>query len=354
MNMLRNALVAFLVFLAAPVLAAAPAIPPGAAPNLFASPAATLNLNQGEPRSANQVGTSITSGSTLTILNISPGVPGYVDHIWMTGLAANNMKDGILKVYVDGESTPSITTDMNGLGGAFMTVTNTINAMKHLGVQFSTAASAPSWTFTYPIPYKSSVTITFTNIDTGTLTYYSDIHYVNGVNVPYKLWSSGVTILNRSLAVSIANQQNGSVVFLNVPSGPGWVVYSQITWANATNYSFLENGPSYYLDGTTGCAGQSTWPNAQYQVSGGEDYFQGAYYFQPAAPYWQPWMMLEKGSVSGFGDVVSASLDLLELHGGIKFNNGVKVCLELPAGKSTGTQTTLADLAWLFLYYTPN
>jgi hypothetical protein len=202
----------------------------------------------------------------------------------------------------------------------------------------------------YPIPYKSSIHITLTNPASGSANsnLWSHVTFNQGNRPPYKLWSSGETYINRTPGVTPTQQGNGTIQYLNLAAGNrGVVVYHGIFFTNPTNQTYLENNIVAYLNGTL--PGSGVYP--QYNSSGTEDYFQSSFYFPGNIS--EPWMTALVGTQSGNSYSTFASLDLLALHGGIKFNNGILMRSETGQAAAPGTSTTNVDENWLVLYYMP-
>lgn len=151
---------------------------------------------------------TVLAGNAVDILNISPGVPGYVDYIhWDIQFAVGGIQttnNSLLRVFVDGETTPSIVTDMAGLlsnvGAAAGKWSIKRLTFENVVATGSTAGGA-SWTWRYPIPFKSSIHIQLVVSADGPINFWSDVGYRIGINhLGYKLFSS-----NQTIAFGIAN-----------------------------------------------------------------------------------------------------------------------------------------------------
>jgi Protein of unknown function (DUF2961) len=212
------------------------------------------DLNQDELETYVNENVSIANGATQTILNANPGTPGYASSIWLTAESGPFMRQAILDVYVDGESTPSVTTDLSGFG------TCASNTAGHWGTEnviIETEATNQPWekqrydiTFRFPIPFKNSINITITNKTDSPVNFWSIAHYATGRNLGQKLWSAGRTEANRLKNLTPLQQGDGSVHFLKLASGAGVVVYHSMCWENwgGGTPNFLENNPVMYLD----------------------------------------------------------------------------------------------------------
>ncbi|MBV5268988.1 MAG: DUF2961 domain-containing protein [Afipia sp.] len=306
-----------------------------------------LKFAQGDIKTSVLEAVPVAAGATVDLLNIAPGIPGYVDHLWWVIQDVGAGRDGILNIYVDGEMTPSVTTDVGAfLGHAASTAPAKFN-MKNLS--FETGGTAfPTVVFRYPIPFKSSIRITYTAPAYQATAIWSIASYRTGVSQPYKLRSSGRTFPNRMIGVTPAQQEGRAVRFLDLPAGKsGTVVFHSICYTFGTDLSFLEVNPVIYLDGLVPGPGVSP----QYDTSGVEDYLTSSCYFISGLQA-NGWMSNTSRGVVLPGSATMA-LDLLELHGGISFNNGILMTTERGNRNSGAHTITNVDVAWLVLYYEP-
>ncbi|MBV9655820.1 MAG: DUF2961 domain-containing protein [Acetobacteraceae bacterium] len=294
---------------------------------------------------------TVESGRSQDLLNLAPGKPGYVDSLWMAGSGQDNFYDAMLNVFVDGERTPSISTDI----GDLCLLAFTQGSIAHYSTSHLVAESVGSnggdCVLKYPIPYRRAVHITLTNVDPGSLRLWSQARYYSDVSVPYKLWSSAIPLANRLRAVTPEQQGSGAVRFLNLPQGGGWVVMHNIIYSAARNFTYLENNPVIYLNGRTPGAHVSP----QYDSSGTEDYFLSSFYYG-AVPASSPFAAIsEKGHEGGPSpNSISTGLDLLAYTGGVRFDNGVLMRLERGNSVQPGVSDTDVDISYCVLYYTPN
>ncbi|MCR6734437.1 MAG: DUF2961 domain-containing protein [Afipia sp.] len=306
-----------------------------------------LNFAQGNIKTSVLEAVPVAAGATVDLLNASPGIPGYVESLWWVIQDVGAGRDGILNVYVDGEATPSVTTDVGAFLGHGVSTSPAKFSMKNIA--FETGGTAfPTVTFRYPIPFKSSVRITYTATLTQPTAIWSIASYRTGVSQPYKLRSSGRTFANRMIGVTPAQQEGRAVRYLDLPAGnSGTVVFHSLCYAFGSDLSFLEVNPVMYLDGLVPGHGVSP----QYDTSGMEDYFTSSCYFVSGLQA-NDWMANTSRGVVLPGSATMA-LDLLELHGGVSFSDGILMTTERGNRNSGAHTITNVDVAWLVLYYEP-
>lgn len=309
----------------------------------------TLPLSGVETSVVDNENKPLAPDASIDILNISPGTPGVVTSIWTTISSLNPSMDDILSVYVDGEGTPSVTTDLGSLGS--------INAWKagfsfrahtpHLTIDYNAQAPAFSYNFKFPIPFKSSIHITLTGKGTAA-NVYTSATYSLGQTIPWKMMSAGLTYANRLIAETQEQINGGAVIMLNLPAGSsGYVAYHGLFYDNASP-SIVEVNPCAYLDGLV--------PNGtnvpQYNASGTEDYFRSGWSAGAGKGDNDSAIFTTPGDTNNFTSW-SAGLDFLALHGGLKFNNGI--IMKLEQGLQGGAPVVgPSDINWLILYYIPN
>lgn len=303
--------------------------------------AATLGLNPYSPQSNVIVPTSFTGGVETNILNISPGTPGYVAAMRIALFDFTSVINSVIKVYVDGEGTPSINCDTGTLLAANVGG-NGCFSVKHLAFTY-VAAHCGVFNFMFPIPFKSSIRITLTVSNTCTAS--PTTIYYTGVTIPYKLISSCQKYAGKQ-TYTATQQSDQTVKFLNLGAGnAGWIAFHCIAGDNSSDSTWMENAPVMFLDGA------SLGGTPQYNAGGMEEYF------KTSGSYWNGGITQAQWSttsvVSNATGIVTAGIDLLALFGGVKFSNGIVMCLQagakgIPAGDAN------VDLAWLVLYYVAN
>lgn len=210
---------------------------------------------------------SLPAGGTLTLLNLTNG-PGHVSHLWI----AINSPDSLARerteyrIYVDGESTPSVRSTMVGFHAADATP-NANFATRYIG--YSQSGYSNSYYAYVPVPFRSSIKIDIANgSSSAAATVFAIADYHAGVAQAWGRMTKLHTFEQEVSVAAYAWQDLLSVV--DQPRGTYWGVYLRMIGGDAS-FSFLEGNVQIYLDG-------SNTPN--YEASGTEDYFNNAWYFQ--------------------------------------------------------------------------
>jgi hypothetical protein len=142
------------------------------------------------------------SATPITILNVSSGGPGCVEEVLIAFFTtnANTMLDALFQVSIDGEGSPSVSTDLAGLGASSLagTTGNGKWSVGHLSYERTTSGSifGINVLFKYPIPFHSSISITLTvpAAESAGVDLWTNATYRLGVSVPWKLKSTNSTI----------------------------------------------------------------------------------------------------------------------------------------------------------------
>lgn len=278
---------------------------------------------------------------------------GYVTEIQVIMNNLSAAGDSWLRVYVDGEGSPSIDMDFGMFCAHYMHHQNPepqIQSEK-LVVEGGTTATSNSqyrsYNIRFTIPYQTSIQITHTCKGAGT-DIWSTITYVDGVSLPWKLKSSCRKWVDRLTGQTPAQQYDRTIKFLDLPSGAGnrgYIAALFLCGIGVSSPDWLENNWVVYLDGLT--PGPGVRP--QYDSSGGEDAAKSAFYFLKN-PQWGPYQMAMKHN-SNLG--ATCFVDYMGLHGGIKFNDGALFCMEQGVHPSSTATTTNLSIGWSVLYYVP-
>ncbi len=120
---------------------------------------------------------------------------------------------------------------------------------------------------------------------------------------------------------------------LEVNPGSGWLVWTS-SCTQGRNDTFMESNFEVYLDDET---------EPSIKTSGGEDWYRSGFYYYNI-PYDKPYMMCNVRN--NRTHCTSVGIDLMELHGGIKFDHSIKTQLDVRESN------TDFDICWSQLYYT--
>ena len=209
----------------------------------------------------------LPAAGTLTLLSLTNG-PGHISHLWI----AINCPDALARerseyrIYVDGESTPSVRSTLVGFHAADATP-NLNFATRYIG--YSHDGYNNSYYAYVPIPFRSSIKIDIVNGSaSASAMVFAIADYHLGVAQEWGRMRKLHTVEQEALVAPYAWQDLVSVV--NQPRGTLWGVYMRMIGGDAS-FGFLEGNVQIYLDG-------SKSPN--YEASGTEDYFNNAWYFQ--------------------------------------------------------------------------
>lgn len=288
---------------------------------------------------------------------------GYVTEIQVIMNNLSAAGDSWLRVYVDGESTPSIDMDFGMFCAHYLhthisneeTVTSNPNEPQLVsdklivegGTNFKGNSQYRSYNIRFTIPYQTSIQITHTCKGAGT-DIWSTVTYVDGVSLPWKLKSSCRKWVDRLTGQTPTQQGDRTIKFLDLASGAGnrgYIAALFLVGVGSSSPDWLENNWVAYLDGLTPGAGV----RPQYDSSGGEDAAKSAFYFL-RTPQASNYHMAFKHS-SNLG--ATCMVDYMGLHGGIKFNDGVLFCMESGIHASSTTPTANLNIGWSCLYYVP-
>jgi hypothetical protein len=301
---------------------------------------AYLNLKQNTMKNKSLKNTIVAGNSTLNLADITG--QGVINTIWMAVCLSGSdlgggwpAPDGQIRVYVDGESTPSITFDMNMLGAAWAGDTPTKKfhlSTEHVTITYAGTSQAFSFTFKYPIPYSSSIKIDWVNIRLSSAQVYYQVYYTPNLNLPYRLKSAMLSTASASLGVNAPS--NSIVPIWNVMNQEGWLVYNCFSFVNAAAMSVLESKVLLKIDGET---------TPSIASSGIEDWFLSAWYFNQTNIE-IPWAMVQVLNTTNYR--TTAVLDILAAYNGIYFKNSLDISLDTTIAASS-------KVAYLFLYYVP-
>ena len=281
----------------------------------------------GEVQSTGHVEINTPASGTVTVEDIT-GSGTILDFQMDVGASSSN--DAVLNFYIDGSPTPSITFDVGILGTGLWSAGSAADAGVIVGY-----GGGVNFLLKYPQYYSTEWKVTLTAPSSGGVEWYDEVRYTSAFTSPLRLKSTNVTFAN-AVATNLATTP---LVLLNLPSGSGTIAAVFIGTTGATNWSYLEAGFYAYLDGSG---------TAQYQTLGGEDFPGSGWYFNgPLASISSPWFFEHTTSVA---DSVDYNVDLLALHGGIRFNNGVLFQWQKVPAKTTAI-TTSVNVAYLCLYY---
>lgn len=316
---------------ATPGVAWKPAISTAAANPLAALNSTKLQMAKVEAQ-------TVALGTEVTLANLTG--PGCIYTLWMATNTATSI-DGRLRVYYDGSGTATIDIDLGTLlathygAGAV----NGPHVTPHISVDYAEPNNRDSgMTFTFPIPFGTSVKVAFFNPQASTSIYSMISYRLTATDQAggQRLRMKGARLADQQVTRTSAQ----TTTLATITGGAGTLVWhSQIGGIGATNGSWMERNYSVAVDGEGTAAIIS---------SGTEDWFDSAYYFMARrdySPSAHSYVGMNQLAVST-GYIVGMATDLWSKHGGIPFTTSATMTHLTEAGCTTGDSTS-----WCVLYY---
>jgi hypothetical protein len=246
-------------------------------------------------------------------------------NFWIAIRGFGVRRDAILKVYYDGETTPSMSFDLGSLGTHLGTGLQNFQT-QNIGVEQDTTNVHCVYNFKFPMPFGTEIKMTLDNpsISNTALVFFMGF-YTNDVTDTPRLKSQNVTYINR---VTVGH--GGVDKNLLTADGPGCLVWHSMCCDGATNQSYLERNVRLTVDG-----------NADIEATGTEDWFQSGWYYVTGAhstPWAFAWVPSSTSTIQ--------ALDIKEFIGGIPFSSSLSI-----DWKDEANCTTNVNLSYLVLYY---
>lgn len=271
-------------------------------------------------------GYNIPVSTTYTVCNLTTQ-SGTMLALFIACSGVGVSRDSVVKIYVDGEGSPSIQFDLGTMGLHFPTG-DSAQSTRHVAVEQDTAASQSMLVFKFPVPFATSLQIDIQNVSASVQArVFTQVFYTNDVTDGRRLKSAGLTFLNKA-TVAAANTYE----FLDYSAGGGVLVWHSLAGQGASNLTYLERDVEIEVDGVTTIQATST-----------EDWFSGAWYYS-GGPRSFPWAMMPFAGGASYRSM--QALDLLEFFGGIRFESSLVVTWGTEAAV-----TTSADMSYVLLYY---
>lgn len=274
------------------------------------------------------------TGSTAHTLASVTG-PGVITSVWMalnpSASSAGPFYDGFLRLYYDGEATPSFEVTLANLTAAVFGAGGTVRwACNRVQVEITRASDFFGFTFKFEAPFGTSVDVEYYNPSVDTQ-LWSQVYWSDGEERSYRLKSEQLDYANRTTVTS-----GSTYSLLSLASGTsGWLVFSSVFGDGVSNRSWMERDVELTIDGEA---------TPSIASPGLEDWFLGSFYFQDRSFYATPTTMVGVND-SGSPYRTHAAIDLLETHGGIRFEDGIDVSLGTEAAVTTDFELVYA-LLW--------
>lgn len=213
---------------------------------------------------------SVAASATQTLLNYTGGSPGYISYLFiaLSSTDALARAGSLIKIYIDGESTPSVSVPLDAVFlGAFAPTKFQSRYVGYAGLSGSNTGG-----YLYiNAPFASGVKIDFVNASTTTAVsnLWASINYHIAASAPN--WDRYKRLKNfqQGYSSAVTPTKYTEVDLLNVTGrGVLWGLQLLIDSADS-NFNCLEGNIKIYVDG-----------NLDIENSGTEDWFNGTFYFQ--------------------------------------------------------------------------
>ena len=268
----------------------------------------------------------IKAKTTFTVAHISE--PGAIQHIWMT--PTGNWRFSILRMYWDGEETPSVEVpvgDFFANGWCEFTHVNSLAVCTNPGSGFNCY-----WT----MPFRKSCRITLENINDKDMVLYYQIDYAL-TDVP-----ENAAYLHAQFRRSNPLPLKQDFTLLEGVKGKGQFVGAYMCWGANSPGWWGEGEIKFFMDGDT------TFPTIC--GTGTEDYFCGSYGF--VRPGTNDYMAYST-AYAGLPQVIKANaakqtpprFGLYRWHvtDPIRFESDLRVTMQALGWKSEGRYLPLQD-----------
>jgi hypothetical protein len=244
---------------------------------------------------------------------------GYLNHMWFGGAFAHYLKL-MLRIYVDGEATPSVEMDLGmGAGIGFEDPTAPWGT-KHFGL-----TGEPSGIFyNYKIPFSKSVRVT-AQLPEGVPRDQVFWWIVRGLeNLPLQVCGFELPPSTRLKLHRRENLVAQPLELFDLAQVPGTgLVFQTAIAARSTNLEFLEGQMRAYFGADS---------DPQFLSSGLEDYFLGTYYFNRGLYHFAQAGLTHKNETNS-----SFSAYRVHEEDPLVFSNGIRLACR--CGERRGNQT---------------
>lgn len=227
---------------------------------------------------------NIQPGETATLANIEDS--GAIQHIWMT--PTGNWRFSILRIYWDGEETPSVECPVGDFFGCGWG-------------EFAQLTSAPvcvnpgrAFNCYWEMPFRKSCRITMENIADEQMTLYYQIDYTL-TEVP-----EDCAYFHAQFRRTNPIPWKTDYTVIDGVRGKGHFVGMYLAWGMNNNGWWGEGEVKFYLDG------DKEYPTIA--STGLEDYFGGSYNFDPSPKHDQAYVTYST-PYAGFHQVIRPTSD---------------------------------------------
>ena len=268
----------------------------------------------------------IKAGETFTLADIAG--PGAIQHIWMT--PTGHWRFSILRVYWDGETTPSIEVPV---GDFFAAGWGKYGQISSLPVAVNPGSAFNSY---WTMPFRKSCRITVTNIAPGAMTLYYQVTYaLTDIPDDAAYFHAQFRRVN-----PLAYKQVYTI--LDGVKGEGHYVGTHLCWGVNNNGWWGEGEIKFFMDGDT------EFPTIC--GTGTEDYFCGSYNFENqdtkryqefSTPYTGLSLVMRPDGL--YQSQERFSLYRWHVMDPIRFQNDLRVTIQALGWRTDGTYLPLQD-----------
>ncbi|MEO5823965.1 MAG: glycoside hydrolase family 172 protein [Vicinamibacteraceae bacterium] len=268
----------------------------------------------------------IAAGQTFTMADI-PG-PGAIQHIWLT--PTGNWRFAILRVYWDGETTPSIEVP---LGDFFASGWGKYSQINSLAVTVNPGSAFNSY---WVMPFRKSARMTVENIDANEMVLYYQVTYaLTDIAADTAYFHAQFRRTN-----PVPSKQVYTI--LDGLKGEGHYVGTHLSWGVNNSGWWGEGEIKFFMDGDTDFA--------TIVGTGTEDYFGGSYNFENQTthryqPFSTPYSGLSYVSAPDGLYQSQQRFDLYRWHitDPIRFEKDLRVTIQALGWRSGGRYLPLQD-----------
>ena len=268
----------------------------------------------------------IKAGETFTLAEIAG--PGAIQHIWMT--PTGHWRFSILRVYWDGETTPSIEVPV---GDFFAAGWGKYGQISSLPVAVNPGSAFNSY---WTMPFRKSCRMTVTNIAPVAMTLYYQVTYaLTDIQDDAAYFHAQFRRVN-----PLAYKQVYTIV--DGVKGEGHYVGTHLCWGVNNNGWWGEGEIKFFMDGDT------DFPTIC--GTGTEDYFCGSYNFESqdtkryqefSTPYTGLSLVMRPDGL--YQSQERFSLYRWHVMDPIRFQNDLRVTIQALGWRTDGTYLPLQD-----------
>jgi len=268
----------------------------------------------------------IKAGTTLVMADIKGS--GIIEQMWMT--PTGNWRTSILRIYWDGQTTPSVECpvgDFFACGWGKYCKNNSLPICVNPGSAFNSY---------WPMPFHKQARLTMENLDTRDMTLYYQVNYALR-DVP-----ADAGLFHAQFRRENPLQNKGLYTILDGVKGQGQYVGTYLAWEVHNTGWWGEGEIKFYLDG------DKEFPTIC--GTGTEDYFCGSYNFESpvthkyevfSSPYSGLVQVLPADKVYEAGQ--RFGLYRWHIQDPIRFDHDLKVTIQALGWQKNGTYLPEAD-----------